>query len=388
VLDYPHMNKRLSYLAAVLLGLAFTATPALAAEFKSGQAVSVSQSDTVSGDLYAAANDVSVDSKLPGDAFLAGSAVRVNGDIGQSLFVAGSMVNIGANVADDLRVAGSQVMLGGTVQGDVQATGGMVYILPSAVINGDLYIAAGSVTVEGKVLGSVRVASGELILKGEVGKEVYAQADKVTVGPQAKVGGKLFYESMKEASIDQGSSIAGGVEYKKVDRPERGTERGEKHGFAWGWAIFWLLVCFAFYLVTALVGNYFFKQRVAEITANTLDDFAKQTGWGFIWLIILPVACIILLCTIVGIPLGLFGLLFYCLVSGLSKILAGIILGAWLMKLITKKKGWNVDWKAIALGQFVMMLVLLVPFVGWLFALVFMLAALGGLMNALKPIVK
>jgi cytoskeletal protein CcmA (bactofilin family) len=380
------MNKRLSYLAAVLLGLAFTATPALAAEFKSGQAVRVGQSDTVSGDLYAAANDVSVDSNLPGDAFLAGPAVRVNGEVGQSLFVAGSMVNIGANVADDLRVAGSQVMLGGTVQGDVQATGGMVYILPSAVINGDLYIAAGSVTVEGKVLGSVRVASGELILKGEVGKEVYAQADKVTVGPQAKVGGVLYYESMKEATIDQGSSIAGGVEYKKVEKPEGSKEREHK-GFG-GWAVAWWFGTLLASLVAAFLGWYLFKQRVNEVVTTVLDDFGRQLGWGFVWLVVAPVAGIILLCTLFGIPVACFVFAVYALVIMIAKIIAGVVLGVWLMKLIDKKRGWLVDWKAILLGVAAMCLLMLIPVIGWVACFIFFLAAFGGVVNALKPIVK
>jgi len=380
------MNKKLFYLAAVLLGLACWSRPALAAEFKSGQAVSLGQSDTVSGDLYAAGNDVLVDSRLPGDAFLAGSVVRVNGNVGQSLFVAGSMVNIGADIADDLRAAGSQVMLGGNVHGDVMAAGGMVYILPSAVIDGDLYVGAGSVIIEGKVMGSVFDSGGEVSLKGEVGKVAFVQADKVSVGPQAKVGGLLHYESMKEASIDQGSSIAGGVEYKKVEERAGNKEREHK-GFG-GWAVVWWFGALLASLLAAFLGWYLFKQRMAEVVKSVLDDFGKQLGWGFIWLVVTPVAGIILFCTLFGIPVACFVFTVYVLAIMIAKIIAGVVLGAWLMRFIDKKRGWLVDWKSILLGVTVMCLLMLIPLVGWVACLAFFLAAFGGVVNALKPIVK
>lgn len=368
--------------------------PALAAEFKSGQMVNVSATDKVNGDLYAAANDVSVDANLPGDAFLAGSIIRVSGGVGQSLMVAGSMVNVMGPVGHALRVAGSQVTIGGVVEGDVMAAGGMVYILPTAVIKGDLYLAAGSAIVEGKVLGNVKATGGEVALRSEVGKDVYVEAEGLTLGSQAKLDGNLAYKSPKEVTMADGAKVVGGVDYKKVERAERGQTKAEPKEINWTWALLWFLGILISNLIVAYVGWYFFRQRVTDITNNILNNFAKQMGWGFVWLVVIPIACVVLLITILGIPFSLFFLLIYALFVSLAKILAGIVLGSWLWKLITKKgangngKGWPVDWKVILLGIVVMSLLMLIPVIGWVICFVFFLAALGGIMTAAKAIAK
>lgn len=380
-------KKLLVFPAALLLGLSLFAAPASAAEFKGGQMLVVGSGDDIHGDLYAAGTDVSVDTKMPGDAFVAGSIVRVNGDVGQSLFAAGSMVNIGANVADDVRVAGSQVMIGGHVYGDVMSAGGVLNILPNAVIDGDVYIAGGSVVIEGKVNGYVHAAGGEVALKGEVGKDVNVRTDsKLTVGPNAKVGGKLYYESPNEATIDQAASITGGVDYKKVERQD--VQKAERKGGFGGFAVAWWFGTLLSMLALTFLVWYFFRQRVAEVTARALDGFAAKLGWGFIWLVVTPIAAIILMFTLIGIPVSLFVFLVYAVVIAIAKILANIILGTWVMKLIYKDRGWVADWKAVLVGVILMSLLMLIPFLGWLICFVFFLVALGALMEALRPLAK
>ncbi|MHB8831371.1 MAG: bactofilin family protein [Patescibacteria group bacterium] len=389
------MYKKLLFLsAALLLGFCVIGKPALAAEFKSGQMVNISAADKINGDLYAAANDVSIDNNLPGDAFLAGSIIRVSGSVGQSLMAAGSMVNVMGPVGHALRVAGSQVTIGSTVEGDVMAAGGMVYILPSAVIKGDLYLASGSAIIEGKVMGNIKATGGEVALRGEVGKDVYVESEGLALGPQAKLDGKLTYKAPKEATMADGSKVAGGVDFKKVEKSERGQIKAEKREINWQWILVWFLGMLAISLVAAYLGNYFFKQRVADITNNVLNNFAKQMGWGFVWLVVVPIACLILLVTIIGIPFSIFACLVYALAITLAKVLAGIILGSWLWKLITKKgangngKGWPVDWKVILLGIVLISLLSLIPIIGWVIVFIFFLAALGGIMTAAKAIAK
>lgn len=389
------MSKKLILLsAALLLGFCVIGKPALAADFKSGQMVNITSADNIGGDLYAAASDLSVDANLPGDAFLAGSIVRVSGSVGQSLMVAGSMVNVMGPVGHALRVAGSQVTINSVVEGDVMAAGGMVYILPTAVIKGDLYLASGSAIIEGKVMGNIKAVGGEVALRGEVGKDVYVESEGLALGPQAKLDGKLTYKAPKEATMADGSKVVGAVDFKKVEKRDVGQMKTEKKAINWLWILVWFLGILAISLIAAYLGNYFFKQRVADITNNVLNNFAKQMGWGFVWLVVIPVACLILVATIIGIPFSIFACLVYALAIALAKVLAGMILGSWLWKLITKKgangngKGWPINWKSILLGMVVIHLLMLIPIIGWVICFIFLLAALGGIMTASKAIAK
>ncbi|MFA6503399.1 MAG: hypothetical protein WCT54_00340 [Patescibacteria group bacterium] len=383
------MYKKLFMAAALLLGLSMSASTALAADFKSGQMVNVAASDNLSGDLYAAGNDVSVDTNVPGDAFLAGAIIRVSGDVASSLHAAGSVINVNGKVGHALRVAGSQVMIGGTIEGDVVAGGAMVYILPGTVIKGDLYLGAGSAVIDGTVMGNVKSGGGDVTLRGDVAKNVFIQADRLSIGDQAKVTGMLAYESPEQAEIPANASI-GAVEFKQVEKV--GKQPSNKPmptaGKVFLTGLIWLLAMIVVSLIVTFVGWYFFKQRMSDITTNVLNNFAPQMGWGFVWLVVTPIACIVLLVTLVGIPISVLIALTYGLAVGVANIMAGVIVGAWLMKLINKKRGWMVDWKAIVLGVVAISLVMLIPILGWIACFVFFLAALGGTVSAMRGIAK
>lgn len=384
------MTKKLYIVAALLLGLSVVvADPALAADFKSGQMVNVSAADALTGDLYVAGNDVSVDTNVPGDAFLAGAIIRVSGDVAQSLHVAGSVINLNGKVGHAVRVAGSQVMIGGTIEGDVIAGGAMVYVLPGTVIKGDLYLGAGSAVIDGKIMGSIKSGGGDVTLRGEVAKNVFIQADRLSVSDAAKVTGVLVYESPKEATIASGATL-GAVEYKQVERqggmPSQKPTPSAGKIFLTG--LIWFLSMLIVSLVVTFVGWYFFKQRMSDITTRVLNNFAPQMGWGFIWLVVTPIACIVLLVTIVGIPISILLALVYGLAIGVAKIMAGVIVGVWLMKLINKKRGWMIDWKAIVLGIVVISLVMLIPILGWVACFAFFLAALGGTVSVMREAAK
>jgi len=382
------MRKHFLFSSALLMGAFLIAAPVSAAEFKSGEVVHVGPTETVKGDLFAASANLSVDANVPGDAFLAGSIVRVTGNVGQSLYAAGSMVNITGNVGHAVRVAGGQVFLSGTIEGDVIVAGGVVDILPNTVIKGDLYAGAGSIMVEGKVQGSVIGGGGNVALLGEIGKDVKIDAEELTLGPQARIAGNLSYRATKEASLSEGAVVSGVTDFKMIERQERNMKFAKNKAFPIAAVASFLFAFLLLNIGISFLGNYFFKQRVADITQSVLSDFAKQTGMGFVWLAVLPIACVILCVTIIGIPIGLFGFTLYVLVTGLAKVMAGIILGAWIMKYFVKKRGWRVDWKAIVLGQVLITLALFVPIVGWIFAFVFTIAALGGIMTALRPVMK
>lgn len=390
------MYKKILFIsAALLLGMCALGQPALAADFKSGQSINIAPADKVNGDLYAASSDLSVDASLPGDAFLAGSIIRVSGDVARSINAAGSMVTLSGKVGHAVRVAGSQVMLSGTIEGDVLAAGGVVYVLPGTVIKGDLYVGAGNAVIDGKVMGNVKVSGGDVTFRAETAKDVMVQAQKLNLGAQTKIGGKLSYQAPAEAAITQGASVAGGIEFKKTEKPMTPAKPEKPDaGAITGFAMLWFLGTLVSALIVAYVGWYFFKQRITDINNNVLNNFAKQMGWGFVWLVVVPIACIVLLITIVGIPFSLFFLMVYVLAIALAKVLAGIVLGSWLMKLITKRgangngKGWPIDWKVILLGIVVMNLLMLVPVLGWIACFVFFLAALGGIMTAMKAIAK
>ena len=104
---------------------------------------------------------------------------------------------------------------------------------------------------------------------------------------------------------------------------------------------------------------------------------------GALYLIVIPIALLILAVTIIGAPLALIlGVLFGIAVY-LCKIFLGVLLGAWLLKTVFKQKESQLVW-AMMLGIFVIYLICLIPLVGLLAKLVIVLWGLGAVMAMVK----
>ncbi|MBU2566538.1 hypothetical protein KKG46_03175 [Patescibacteria group bacterium] len=367
-----------------------SASPAFAtAHFEAGDYVDIKNSND---DTYVAGQNVSATGDVDGDLFAAGQIVRCSSNVSQDVNLAGSVVDLFCNVGDDARLAGSIITIGGIVEDDVFAFGAMVRVLPGAIIKGDLITGAGSVVIDGQVLGNVLGGAGQMMVQGQVLGSVIVEADDLQVGNSANIGGILQYTSNNEAKIDESAVIAAGIDHKmpEVPRVEK-RERKNKDisaGALFGLWFLVLIIKILVSLVTVLLALYFFKKHILAMSKSMLLEFPKHMGWGFVWTLIVPLASFILILTIFGSVLGAFGFVVYLLVVMIAKMLAMVGLGSWLWKVFSKAKTYEMDWKIATLGIVVMCIVSSIPVLGWIFAIVFMLAAVGSVVSYLRQAIK
>ncbi len=381
--------KIFSIALACATALAFGAS-AQAAEFKSGDFLSFLRGTTSTGDIYAAGQNIALDQTVQGDAMLAGMNVRVTGDVAGSVMAAGSYVDVLGKVGHAVRAVGSRVSVDADVAGDALVAGGMVYVPQNAVIRGDLYMGSGVGVIDGTVLGNVKIGGGQVAINGDVRGNVDATVDDLTLGDAAKVGGKLKYSSAKMARIMSTGTIAGGLDYTRVEKPKAEAPKMPKAtpGQRVAAMLMALIFGFAVWSVASLLAIWLFKERVSAAANLMYGDFAKHVGWGFVWLVVVPVACLVLLVSVVGSAAGLFLGLVFALTVVAAKAVAGPAVGWWLLRKYSKDKKRALDWKAVLLGVFLVQLVWAVPVLGWLACLVVFLAALGAVMMLLKPLAK
>lgn len=381
-----------SIISAVFgIALALSATPVLAAEFKEGESIFISSAQD---DVYAAGANIFADGEINGDLYAAGAVVRCNANVNHDVGMAGSMVDLFGDVGDDARLAGSMVSVGGNIGDDLIAFGGMVRILPGSVVKGDLTVGGGAVMIDGIVEGNVLGGGGQVIINGEVKGSVIMETDEMILGNSAKIGGIMQYTSPKEAKIDGAATIVGGVEHKMPEKLKPADEDAKTKkadisgGAVFGLGLLALLLKIIIGLVTVLIGLYFFKKHLAKMTETMLTQFPAQLGWGFVWFVLAPTASILLIVTIFGSALGALGLIVFAFTLAIAKALAMIGFGALLGKLIMKNKVYELNWKTAAAGVIVMNIIWLVPLAGWVFCMVFTLAAIGAVVNYLKQAVK
>lgn len=328
--------------------------------FAAGGRVRISQ--PVGGDLFAAGGSVDVSADVTGEAVLAGGQLRLDGSVGRSAYLAGGQVVVAGRVAHNLRVGG-----------------GRVELLPGSNIAGNLSVGGGSVRLDGRVQGYVQAAGGSVLINGTVDGDVVSTAGKVELGPNARIGGQLRYASREEVVRDPAAQVASGVERMTMPggavassaakMPARMEHAGRGIGFVWTAG----LVLLAVALVALAPG----------FTARTSAELAARPGLalllGFVALVCIPIAALVLTITLIGIPIALLVIAAYPALLLGGYVIGVIGIGQWLLRRFggvrAAQRGWQLG--AAALAVLLLAWLGLAPWLGGLLMFAVLLAGVG-----------
>lgn len=325
--------------------------------FAAGDSVRIDQA--VAGDLIAAGGEVSIAAPVNADAVVFGGNVRVSSAVGGTLYAAGGQVTLASSIGRNARVAG-----------------GRVELAPGGNVAGNLSIAGGQVNIEGAVKGYVQAAGGRVFINGPIAGDVEAASGDLELGPAARIAGTLRYASREQVHIDPAAQVTGGIERMQVDT---GWQRKEAStGAGWIWTVG--LMVLAGVLVAA----------APALTARATTTLRTRVGWsllvGFIALVCVPVAIIVLLVTLIGIPLALLGLVLYFALLLAGYVMTGIGVGDFALSRLrpaaVENKAWRIG--AAVLGLFLIALLARLPWVGGLVTFVVLLAGFGALLMQVR----
>ena len=98
-------------------------------------------------------------------------------------------VGRGETVNDDLYVAGGTITVDGTVNGSVIVAGGTVSV--AGTVSRDVMVAGGTINLSGHVGGSIRAAGGNISITGPVEQDIVLAGGMVDIGSKASVGRDL-----------------------------------------------------------------------------------------------------------------------------------------------------------------------------------------------------
>ena len=138
---------------------------------------------------------------------------------------------------------------------------------------------------------------------------------------------------------------------------------------------------------------------VAALLVGTMPVSAKRVAhalrarlglsllWGFIALVCIPVAVLLLAVTIVGIPLALLALLLYGVLLLVGYVASGVGLGQWALLRFRPEAVDRNGWRIASAMAAVLVLALLgsLPWVGGLVAFLAVLAGMGAIALLLAP---
>lgn len=291
-----------------------------------------------------------------------------------ALLAAGLAFAASAAAADDAVVIDKSVFVGGhveitePVEGTVHAAGGRIDL--EAPVSGSAHLAGGTVVVKGEVKGNLRAAGGTVKIDGPIGGDAWVAGGTLELGPAARIAGSLHFRG-GELKRDPAAQVTGTVDHV--------TGRRHRHEFdPWGrFARGWLWTAGLMVLAAIIAG-------VLPGPTRRMAAELREHPWtapliGFIALTCIPIAAVIIMITIIGIPIGLLALLGYValLLVGyvwLSAVVAGLLLDRY-----QPQHAADTAWRVVAAMAVVLALgiVARVPFVGGWLAFVALVVGVG-----------
>jgi len=193
------------------------------------------------------------------------------------------------------------------------------------------------------------------------------------LGNSASVAGSVYYTSFVTLARGQGSVIAGEVS-KGATTLVSAKEQARD-----------ALIPVFITLFATLSLYLLFKNELQSLVESIEKSFARSVLVGSLTLLLGPLVSLLLMFTVLGLFVGLltFAWVLALYVSGLA--LSSVVLGAFVMKTMTKRL--EVNLLSILVGAFVFQIFLLIPIVGPLTAVVIFCVTVGGIIGRMYRII-
>jgi len=370
-----NVNKLVvAVIAAIILVPVF----AFGATIKAGEEVSIKKGDNVRDNLYVAGGNVSVNGIVFGDLLTAGGNILISENVSEDITAAGGAVTILGDSGGDVRVAGGNILVAGDVTGDLVVVGGTAIISSDVSVGKDLVIAGGQISVDGDVAGDVQVAGGVMTINGHIKGGVDAKIDDhLTIGDGAIIDGGLEYSarSADALRVNEGAVVTGEIVFTEFDAVSADGAKNFIFAAIGAFVLFKLIAL----IIAALVLVWLFKDFSNSIVKGVVRNPLRMLGYGFVVLVVVPAASIVLFITLFGVPLGFIAILSYGLLMLVTCVYTGVVVGAWVSQMIRKSGSAVVTCKNVTLGVILLTVVKLIPIIGWIVGLFVMLVTLGSI---------
>ena len=278
---------------------------------------------------------------------------------------AGNTVEWSGTATGSVHLAGALAKVGGTTERNLAAAGSVVVFSVNAKSGRESLAVGNTVDFDGTAGRAARLGGNVVTFNGKTDGDLVVAANRAVVGGQAVVGGALTSYGDVAPVVDPGAKIAGGV---KLIQPKQGQARprpprgGRLRGF---------LIRFFGMTVLGLLA----LLVAPRATTETADRIGRRPGFslgiGVAVLVVAPVALLILLVTILGIPAMLVLAALYFVVLIMSGPMSSLFLGRRLLR------AERSAFLALLLGVFIVALLGVIPILGPIVSLVAIIFGVG-----------
>jgi cytoskeletal protein CcmA (bactofilin family) len=316
-------------------------------------------------------------------------------------------VTSGEVIDGDLYVAGGTIIIDTTINGDLIAAGRTIIV--NGLVNGSIIAAGETVNINSEVTHAVRVMGRTLNISGTIGGDLLVAGGEFNMGSTSEIGGDLLLgagtalidglikgdinSGVKSLTIASTASIQGKLNY--ISENEANIQPGAqikgiinhklpdlpdvKKGLE-ACRLWWIVLGFLMTLVLGIVIILLAPIRVKAVTESIRTRPWASLGWGAVILVVIPIASLIACITIIGLPLGLIALALYIMAVYITQIFVGLFIGQLIIGIFKKVETRAALVVALALGLAILRVLGLIPFACFFFGLATVLFGLGAIL--------
>ena len=359
-----------SILGVALVSMGLAPVTGEAIDLRKGAAASIPATETIDDTVIAAPDQktqsIDVAGTVKGDLIVIGDVVIISGNVEGNVIAGARRVEVTGTVGGSLLGVAHTVIISGRVGRNAIAAGDSMNVSRSGEIGGNTIIAGREAVIDGKTQRDLLTAAAIMDLRGEVGRNASLAVGQATVAGSSRVGGDLTARVGKEENVrvSEGAVITGQKNIR-VNVPKQRPSPYLTVSF-----YVWQAVRVLGLFITGLVVFRMIPSLMQSGTASG-SDWLKAGGVGFMTLVAVPVASIILAVTFIGFPIALITLILYLIACYLAKIVVAEFVGRSVMK--------NSGAVSLLVGLLLVILAVNLPWIGTLINFLLILLGLGAI---------
>ena len=363
--------RTLAFLLLLLLATQI-ASPAMTRRAGSG-AVVISSQETITDSVIATGETVLVEGKIEGNLYMFGRSVEIRGQVDGDVIAGAQEVRITGNVTGNVMAGAESISVSGHVGGNSYVGGRNVHVEKGGHVELEVLAGAETVTVEGTIGRSLTAGSTTAVIAGMVGRGVTFGGNKVLVRAGGKIGGdiKAEVDDRTNVQVEPGASVTGKVDVTVRERVSPWARPGT---YIWELAVLAGAFLVGWLMSAAFPG--FFSGAIRSIPSWA------SAGFGFVALVVTPIAAIVLCITLIGLPLAVGTVFLYVAGLYLAKILVGAYLGRELLG--AKNEAGLPTLVGLLAGLVILQVLFLVPYAGGILKLAALCVGLGALVLQMR----
>jgi hypothetical protein len=367
------MKKRVAILLVALLIMTVTIFSFGDSVIKAANYLKVNEGELIKGDFIVAGSEVNNMGTVTGDLIAGTEDFYNNGQVGGDIIVGTNHANIEGEVDGDVRIGAQTLDIGGIIHKNVTAFSNRLIV--DGIVEGSLTAFGNSVIITGEVGGDYRGAMASTSINGIIKGNVDLRTRQIDFGPSAVIEGNLIYRSPHKIIIPEGA-VNGNVKWieSKDTEIEKEKWQSQFNGFGSIWKILSGVGYLLIGIVLYLLARRFFINSGRQIKTKP----GLSIGIGFLILIVTPIAALLFMITIIGIPLSLITLIVY----GLAIYLTRLPVAQFISQLISRKDEGSLF--TFVIGLILLTVAVKIPYAGFVFSFIITLFGLGGYLLAAR----